>query len=209
MPDIADFRVEDWGLIEYPACHEKQLAYRDKRLNNEIPDTLALLEHPAVITMGRRGDRDHSIINPGPVPVVQTERGGDVTYHGPGQLVGYFFYKFREGEAVPDFVHWIESLIIDLLSDFGINAVRHEKHIGVWIDNGQSGLSKICSVGIAVHHAVTMHGFALNINNDLRDFSRINPCGLNSSIMTSMAMLCGNAPRLEDVKAALMAKSAI
>jgi len=206
MPDIRNFKVEDWGLIEYMTCHEKQLVYRDRRLADEIPDTLALLEHPAVITMGRRGDRDNSIINPGPVPVVQTERGGDVTYHGPGQLVGYFFYKFKEGEQIPDFVHWMEGLIIEVLADFGISAMRNEKHIGVWIDGGQLGLFKICSVGIAVHHGVTMHGFALNINTDMRDFARIRPCGLNSSVMISMAMLRENPPGFEEVKAALAAK---
>ena len=206
MPDISAFKIEDWGNIEYLACHEKQLLYRERRLRDEIPDTLALLEHPAVITMGRRGDRDQSIINPGPVPVVQTERGGDVTYHGPGQLVGYFFYRFRDGEQIPGFVHWMEGLIIELLADFGVKALRHEKHIGVWIDSGQLGLFKICSVGIAVHHGVTMHGFALNVSTNMRDFARIRPCGLNSAVMTSMSMLCESAPALAEVKAALAAR---
>ncbi len=206
MPDIQKIKIEDWKTVEYRACLERQRQMRQSRLADEIDDTLVLLEHPPVITLGRRGVVEGALLDTGSVPVVQTERGGEVTYHGPGQLVGYIFYKFKAEDKIPAFVNWIEQLTIGLLGEYSLEATRRKDHRGVWVDSGQLGLLKICSIGIALHHGVTMHGFALNIAPDMHDFARIRPCGLDSSVMASMNMLLPQAPQLEEVKMRLMNK---
>ncbi len=180
--------IRDLGRVPYGEALELQRALADDRINGRIPDTLLLLEHPPVITLGR-GTRESSLpIDPEAlrlrgVEVFEIERGGDVTYHGPGQLVGYPIIDLQQHK--PD-LHWylrrLEQVLIDALAGLGIAAERRDKYTGVWTSG-----RKIASIGIHVRQWVTWHGFALNVTTDLSPFSLIVPCGIPDVEMTSVA----------------------
>jgi len=160
--------------------------------SRESDDVLLLLEHPHVVTLGRNATAEallageHVLAARG-VEVVATDRGGDVTYHGPGQLVGYPLLRLEGPERdIRRYVHRVEEVLIRTLSDFGIDAHRHPVHRGVW-----TGDKKIASIGIRISRWVTCHGFALNVNTDLSYFSLITPCGIAGCEMTSMEELKG------------------
>jgi lipoyl(octanoyl) transferase len=179
--------VRDLGRVPYGEALELQRTLAEDRIAGRIPDTLLLLEHPPVITLGR-GTRQTSLpIDPEAlkrrgVEVFEIERGGDVTYHGPGQLVGYPIIDLQQHR--PD-LHWylrrLEDVLIGALSGFGIPAERREKYTGVWTRG-----RKIASIGIHVRQWVTWHGFALNVTTDLSPFSLIVPCGIPDVVMTSI-----------------------
>jgi lipoyl(octanoyl) transferase len=192
--------VVDWGRREY---RESLTAMRElvtARRRGEIPDTLIVVEHPPVVTVGVEGD-DGGAAGSG-LPVVAVERGGHATYHGPGQLVGYPIVDLEpRGRDVRGFVHDLETLIISSIAPFGIVGSHVPGRRGVWVD----GERKIASIGIAVDHWVTFHGFALNVNVDLAEFDRIRPCGFEGSVMTSLARELGHPVGEAKVRAEVVA----
>ncbi len=185
----------DWGLRPYPESLEAMRSLVRQRRTGGIGDTLVLVEHPPVVTVGVEGD-DGAAAASG-LPVVRIERGGRATYHGPGQLVGYPIVDLsRRGQDVRRFVHEVEELVVTSLVPFGIAAGHVSGQHGVWVD----GQRKIASIGIAVDHWVTFHGFALNVDLDLSPFARFRPCGLSGSVMTSIAAETGRPVAIESVK---------
>lgn len=194
-------RVLDLGRASYREAHARQLAMVDERKTGAGADTLLLVEHPHVITLGRRQSSQANVLAAGDVEVVPIERGGDVTYHGPGQLVVYPIVLLAEGERdLHRFLRNLEEAIIRTLDAFGIAAGRTQGATGVWIDE-----RKIASIGIACRRWVTFHGLALNVSTDLSYFDRINPCGFESSVMTSMERELGREVDMDAVKRRLVA----
>lgn len=189
------------GRISYPEALNLQANLRDRCADHEIPGILLLLEHDPVITIGVKLASEKNILASGKlleergVAVINTDRGGDVTYHGPGQLVGYPIYRLRELTGdLHGYLRSLEDSIILTLAEFGLKGERNGP-AGVWVGN-----KKVCSIGIAVRKWVTYHGFALNVDPDIEHFSLINPCGLDSQEITSMAGLLGNAPAMDSVR---------
>jgi lipoyl(octanoyl) transferase len=191
-------RVVDLGLVDYAAVYQQQQDLVAARQRGEVPDTLLLVEHPHVITLGRAQKAKANVLVPGDVPVVEIERGGDVTYHGPGQLVAYPILQLEEGEKdLHRFLRNLEEAMIRALQDVGVaGATRRQGATGVWID----GVRKIASIGIACRKWVTFHGLALNVSTDLSYFTRINPCGFEASVMTSVARELGREVTVDQVK---------
>jgi lipoyl(octanoyl) transferase len=193
-------QIVDLGRLDYRSAYERQLAMVDERKSGAGVDTIFLVEHPHVITLGRAQKAQANVLAAGDVEVVAIERGGDVTYHGPGQLVAYPILLLREGERdLHKFLRNLEEAMIRCIADWGLEGGRVQGKTGVWID----GARKIASIGIACRRWVTFHGLALNVNTDLSYFHRINPCGFESSIMTSMHTELGEAVDLAAVKSAL------
>ncbi len=182
----------DLGIIEYGKAWEIQKELVARRSSDQIPDTLLLLEHEHVITLGRKTTPEN--FRPQQVPVFQVERGGDATYHGPGQLVGYPIVKIQDHD-VRRHVRTIEEALIAAVSRFGVDGGRIEGHPGVWVAG-----RKLASIGVAVTDWVSFHGFALNVNTDMSYFELIRPCGLDPSAMTSMQTIRGSAINMDDVK---------
>lgn len=185
----------DWGRREYPAALLAMRALRAERRQGSIGDTLILVEHPPVVTVGVEGD-DGEAASSG-LPVVRVERGGKSTYHGPGQLVGYPIVDLdARGRDVRRFVQQLEQMLVEALSAFGITAGHVAGRRGVWVGTER----KIASIGIAVEQWVTFHGFALNVDLDLAPFSRFHPCGFDGRIMTSIAREIGRPVSLDAAK---------
>ncbi|WP_432403034.1 lipoyl(octanoyl) transferase LipB [Wukongibacter sp. M2B1] len=187
------------GRCEYKKALEIQCDILKKRQNGDIEDTLILVEHLPVITMGRRAEKAHIIgseklLNKNGIKVFETNRGGDVTYHGPGQIVGYPIFDLkRYGMGIRRFVENLEEVFISLLKDiYNIDAGRNEENTGVWI-----GRNKITAIGLAVKRGVTMHGFAFNVNTNLDHFKFIVPCGIRDKGVTSVAELVGKTVDFE------------
>jgi lipoate-protein ligase B len=193
-------RVLDLGLRDYLDSWRVQQDLLGARQEDRIEDTLVLVEHPHVLTLGRNGRREN-LIAPGDMPVVEVERGGDVTYHGPGQLVGYPILQLREDERdVHRYLRNLEQALIATLADFAIAGERRSGLTGVW-----AGPSKLASIGVAVRRRwITMHGFALNVCTDLDRFAAINPCGLPAAVMGSMASVLGRPVTLAEVRPSLL-----
>lgn len=186
-------RVRREGRLEYEAALELQHRLVAERQRGEGEDTLLLLEHPDVFTLGRRRTAQSNVLLAGDTPVVQVERGGDVTWHGPGQLVGYPIVALDEDERdIHDVLRRLEDALIAVLARCGLEAGRREGFTGVWCQG-----RKLVSLGIAVRQWVTFHGFALNVDCELGGFARINPCGLDSEVMGSVAGLGGVVPSSE------------
>ena len=182
------FRVERLGRVPYERVLERQHALVERRARGEIGDRLLLLEHPPVVTVGR-GARPADVAGVS-APVVEVERGGEATWHGPGQIVGYPILRL-EGRERDLHLHLrrLEETLIRALSDFGLEAGRRPPHTGVWTAGG-----KVASIGVAVRRWVTFHGFALNVDCDLSAFASFRPCGLDARVMTSVARELGAAP---------------
>jgi lipoyl(octanoyl) transferase len=173
-----------------------------QRQAGTIPDTLILVEHPDAITLGRSA-RQENVVEAGDIPVFAIERGGDVTYHGPGQLVAYPIFLLREAERdLHRYLRGLEEAVIRTLGDFGIAGTRRPGFTGVWTSS-ESAPHKLASIGVAVRKWVTLHGLALNVNTDLARFAAIHPCGFDASVMTSMARELGRPLDLDAVKSAL------
>lgn len=193
----------DCGRLAYGDAWALQRALLAARQADQIADTLLLLEHPPVITIGRAGHAANILIPRETLAargfeVFEIERGGDVTYHGPGQLLGYPILNLRAiDEDVVRFVRLLEATLIRVLQTFGIEAARRRGYPGVWV-----GEAKIAAIGVAVKRKVTMHGFALNVDPDLGHFALINPCGLGKPV-TSMARLLGRRVELAEVHPAV------
>ena len=198
---IADLRVRWLGRMEFSAAlllQEEILA--KKRKDRLSADELLLLEHEPVYTIGRTPDRS-SLLGAThlPHPLFSISRGGQATYHGPGQLMGYPIMDLRRcGQDLHKYLRWIEQLLIELLAGYGIAASRRESLTGVWVEN-----RKIASIGVGVRHWITMHGFALNVCGDLSPFNHIVPCGINKIAMTSIEKETGKAFPVADVATAV------
>jgi lipoate-protein ligase B len=170
------------------------------RQKDEIPDTLILVEHPHVITKGRSAHTEN-LLSVGDTPLYEIERGGDVTYHGPGQLVGYPIFQLREGERdLHVYLRNLEEVLIRALARFGLSSGRKPSWTGVWTADAAR---KLASIGVAVKRWVTLHGFALNVSTDLGRFAAINPCGLDAAVMGSMASELGRPIEMAPVKDAV------
>ena len=197
--------IIDLGQKDYKEVWDLQKRIHAKRAENEIENTLLLVEHAPVITMGKSGKIKNLLFTAGTlrqkgIAYYEIERGGDVTYHGPGQLVGYPIFNVKQGLAgIKPFVYKMEDAIIKTLADFNITGEKKEKMIGVWAAG-----KKICSIGIAVKRWVSFHGFALNVNTNLEHFNLIVPCGLKNVTMTSMQVLLKNEVKLEKVKQSIV-----
>jgi lipoyl(octanoyl) transferase len=200
-------RVVDLGRLAYPAARDRQLAEVERRKVDETaPDLLLLVEHPHVITVGRSRAAAGNLLAPGDVPVVEIERGGDVTYHGPGQLVAYPIVRLREGERdLHRFLRHLEEAMIATLARWGLAAGREPGKTGVWLDDAAGVRRKIASIGIACRRWITFHGLALNVATDLSYFARINPCGFEATVMTSMSRELGRLVPMPDVQRDLAA----
>ena len=188
------------GLVPYVEAWELQKRMLADRIAGEAPDTLLLLEHPPVYTLGRNSLAEHILVSDQELAcrgasVERIERGGEVTYHGPGQLVAYPIIKLDGAErSVAGMVDNLEQAIIDTLGDYGIPGERLPDQRGVWTRG-----CKIASVGLSVKRWVVMHGMALNVAMDMSYFTLINPCGHPETVMTSMEQLLGQAPPLDAV----------
>ncbi len=190
------------GLVDYGEALELQKDLMLKRQNEEINDTLILLEHPPVITKGKRTEDHHiilsdEILKKQGIGLYEIDRGGEATYHGPGQLVGYLIFNlYSKQRELKKFIANVEEIFITLLKDeYGIISDRDLKHRGVWVGN-----EKITAIGISIHKAVTMHGFAFNINTNLDHFNWIIPCGITDKGVTSIKKITGKNQDMDKLK---------
>jgi len=195
-PSNASIALSRHGLVEYQKAWEVQRTIHQEVADGIRPNTLLLLEHPSVYTAGRRTD-DSERPTDG-TPVIDVDRGGRITWHGPGQLVGYPIVKLLKPTELVGFVREIEAALINVCSDLGITAVRVEGRSGVWIQD-QKGDRKIAAIGIRVAKGVTMHGFALNVNPDLSAFRSIVPCGITDADVTSFEIELGRTITVDEV----------
>jgi len=210
-------RFEDLGLIDYKQCWkyqeklfveivERKRGNRRENLNNVTPNYLLFCEHPHVYTLGKSGDKSNLLVNEESLKsrgatFYKINRGGDITYHGPGQIVGYpildldnFFTDIHK------YLRLLEEAIILTLKEYGLEAERSEGETGVWFDVGTPKARKICAFGVKTSRWVTMHGFAFNVNSDLSYFENIIPCGIADKKVTSLKKELGKELDLEDVK---------
>ncbi len=194
------------GVIPYESALHLQRRLVQARGERSIPDVFLLLQHPPVLTMGRfRGEEDmvapREVLAQKGITVYHTNRGGSITYHGPGQLVGYPILDLKElCLGVREYIAKLEEVIIRLLLNMGLRGHRVAGFPGsVWV-----GDEKVCSIGIHVSHHITMHGFALNVNTDLRHFQYINPCGMKGKVMTNISKLLGYSIAAEAITGALL-----
>ena len=175
--------VIDLGRRDYREAHALMAERLSARIEGRVGDALLLTEHPAVYTVGRTRGAVAHLRETGDTPVIQVERGGDVTWHGPGQVVGYPILLLPEWRRdLHAILRGIEQLIIDVLADAGVDGQRDARNSGVWVEG-----RKVCAVGIACRRWVTWHGFALNVAPDLGDFRRIDPCGMSADLVTRLA----------------------
>ena len=187
--------------IDYKKAWDYQKELFQMRCDGVIPDTLLLLEHPHTYTFGKTADRKNlisseSYLRKNKISVYDIDRGGDVTYHGPGQIVGYAILSLSEWKEDTDkYLRALEDVIIQTCSSFGLSCGRKPKYTGVWIDD-----RKICAIGIKVSRWITMHGFALNVNTDLSLFNGIIPCGIAGKEVTSLKKEIGKEMDISEVK---------
>lgn len=190
------------GRISYEEAHALQKDLVERRAKGEIGDAVIVCEHDPVYTVGRRRDAMANVLVPGDVPVVEVERGGDVTWHGPGQVVVYPILLLEGAKRdLHAHMHRLEDLMIEVCADFGLAVGRDERNTGVW----HAG-RKLGSVGIACRRWVTWHGLALNVNPDLAYFQRINPCGFDATIMTSLSRELGREVGVEEAATRFIAR---
>lgn len=196
------------GMLPYATALALQRDLVAARSAGRIPDTLLLLEHPPTITLGARADPAHVLLPRDElerrgVAVVASDRGGDVTYHGPGQLVGYPILKLSQhGGDLGRYLRGLEEAIIRALADYGVAGERVPGLTGVWVAGGRA---KICAIGVRLSASgVTSHGFALNVSTDLSGFAQIVPCGIADRAVTSLERLLGDAPPLDAVASTLL-----
>lgn len=196
----------DLGRRDYAEVWKLQKQLVGERIRDQVPDALVLVEHPPVVTLGRHRQPDAftSLSSERDVPLYEIERGGQATYHGPGQLVGYPILKLdAERRDLHRYLRDLEAVLMQALDDFGIPTQRSEGATGVWTSDRPS--RKLASIGIAVRRWVTYHGFALNVSTDLRDFQIISPCGFNPEVMSSMTQELGRKMTLDEVKPSIRA----
>ncbi len=204
----------DWGLIEYNEGWKKQeelfSGTIELKKNELLTDNyLIFCEHPHVYTLGKSGDEHNMLLNyiqlqAKNASFVHTNRGGDITYHGPGQVVGYPIFDLANFDCgLKQYIHNVEEAIINTLAIYNIPSTRLEGATGVWLDVGKPGCRKICAIGVRSSRYVTMHGFALNVNTDLSYFGHINPCGFVDKGVTSMEKELGAKVDMDKLKEVL------
>jgi len=215
-PRMREMVITDLGTLAYRDAWRLQEAAHNEVLAGGAERVL-LVEHPPVITLGRRADRgeggpvrevQHLVASPESlrqlgVELVQSDRGGDITFHGPGQVVAYPIVRLNDhGLSVGGYVRSLERAVIATLGDFGLNARRDESAVGVWVDDPATGaVAKICAIGVRIRRGVSLHGLALNVTTDLNYFNLIVPCGLTGRPVTSVRQLLGDAaPTIEQVR---------
>jgi lipoyl(octanoyl) transferase len=191
---VTQLEIVRAGLVPYEEAWERQRELHEKRVAGEIPDTLLLLEHPSVYTAGRRTEPHERPFDG--TPVIDVDRGGKITWHGPGQLVGYPIVALPDPVDVVAYVRRLEGALIEVCSDFGVAAGRVEGRSGVWLTADEPGQGfrperKIAAIGIRVARGVTMHGFAINCDPDLGAFGAIVPCGIPDAGVTSLSAELG------------------
>jgi lipoyl(octanoyl) transferase len=174
-------RLRRLGLADYEPVWRAMQAFTDQR-NEQVADEIWTVQHPPVFTLGQAGREEH-VLAPGDIPVLKVDRGGQVTYHGPGQVIIYPLLDIRRlGISVRDLVHGIEQAIIDVLADYGVVAARRDGAPGVYV-----GEAKIAALGLRVRRGCCFHGLACNVDMDLEPFSRINPCGFENLAVTQLS----------------------
>ena len=198
-----DFVVRDLGRMAYAEAWQEQLRVHAAVADGTEPPTLLLVEHPPVITFGKKGGREHLLVPEAELAargfdLFDIERGGDVTYHGPGQLVGYPI--FRVGRRVQEYLRSLEAAMVRVLAEYGIEAVGSPGYAGVWVGN-----DKVVAIGVAIKRDVSFHGFAMNVHTNLRHFDTIVPCGLEGKGVASLASLTGRDVTLDEVKPKVVA----
>ena len=202
---------QDWGLVEYNEAWAKQESLFSASIEKKMQglatgNYLVFCEHPHVYTLGKSGDEQNMLLNMIQLQAkhatfVHTNRGGDITYHGPGQVVGYPIFDLANFElGLKQYIFRIEEAIIQTLSLYGISSTRLEGSTGVWLDTGTPACRKICAIGVRSSRYVTMHGFALNVNTQLEYFSYINPCGFIDKGVTSMEKELGREVDMVELK---------
>jgi len=202
---------QDWGLTDYEDAWKRQESLfekiiAEKKAAQPTENYLIFCEHPHVYTLGKSGDQNNLLLNyiqlqAANASFVRTNRGGDITYHGPGQIVGYPIINLENFSlGLKQYIFKIESAIIELLVLYGISATRLRGATGVWLDAENANARKICAIGVRSSHFVTMHGFALNVNTDLKYFNHIHPCGFTDKGVTSMQKELGQTIDIQKVK---------
>ena len=193
-------KVLNLGRIQYNDAMEQMVHVRDERIAGSRPDTLILCEHDPVYTVGRTRGADQNVVNPGGVPIEKVARGGDVTFHGPGQIVGYPILQLPpHRQDLHGYLRGLEEMMIRTLDEYDLQGERDDRNTGVWVDG-----KKIMAIGIAAKRWVTWHGFALNYSTELEYFRRINPCGMSSQLVTRLADHIAPCPPREEVTTAIV-----
>ena len=203
--------IEDWGLIPYGSAWEKQEELFNsliiaKQEKEPYINTIVMCEHPHVYTLGKSGKEQNMLLNEVQLKSIHAtlyhiDRGGDITYHGPGQLVCYPIISLEEFSlGLKAYIHLLEDAVIEVCRSYGIIAGRLDKATGVWLDAQSPRARKICAIGVRSSHFVTMHGLAFNVNTDLRYFSHINPCGFIDKGVTSLQQELGREVSMEEVR---------
>jgi len=196
------YNILDLGTSHYEDAWDLQKQLQSKRISGQINDQLILVEHPPVYTLGKNSPKEHLLIKESEnISIIQTDRGGDITFHGPGQLVGYPILDLNQyKKSVSWYMRELEQLIIDVLKEYDIIAGRKKGLTGTWVRD-----KKIGALGVRISKWVTMHGFSLNIDPDLQYYQGIIPCGISEYGITSMANLLGeNVPSMADIKETLV-----
>jgi len=215
----------DFGISEYKETWDRQEELLNEIVNiklgnsnlpedqkSKTPNYMLFVEHPHVYTLGKSGDEKNLLLNyiqlqAKEATFFRTDRGGDITYHGPGQIVGYPIIDLENfGIGLRQYIYNIEEAIIRALVEYGIEAGRDPKATGVWIDVGKTSVRKICAIGVKSSHFVTMHGFAFNINTDLEYFKHINPCGFTDKSVTSIEKELGEKQDFKRAKEVVLTK---
>ncbi len=206
--------LEDWGVIPYTRAWQQQEEYFERLVQAKsdgkaVAGYLILCEHPTVYTLGRNGKAQNLLMNPQQLEAIgasfhHIDRGGDITFHGPGQLVCYPILNLEYYSiGVKGYVHLLEEAVIRVCALYGVDSGRLNRASGVWIEGDTPRARKICAIGVRCSHYVTMHGLALNVNTDLRYFSYIHPCGFVDKGVTSLQKELGCKVEMEEVKSAL------
>lgn len=202
----------DWGLIDYKEAWDRQEEMFERKISEkinykkDIEQDFILCEHPHVYTLGKNGERNNLLINDEFLKKIEatyyhTNRGGDITYHGFGQIVGYPIFDIEAlNLSLKSYIHTIEEMIIMTLREYSIETERLEGATGVWLDINTPKARKICAIGVKASRYITMHGFALNVNTDLKYFQYINPCGFVDKGVTSMEKELNRKVDVEEVK---------
>ena len=189
-------KVSELGVVDYLSAWKLQKQIHEDVVNLQSENTLLLLEHPSVYTAGRRTEiLDRPLDD---TPVIDVDRGGKITWHGPGQLVGYPIVKLKNSTDVVGFVRELETALISVCAEFGIKADRYCERSGVWVRDDKSD-RKIAAIGLRVAKGVTMHGFALNVNPDLSAYEKIIPCGISGAKVTSLSAELGSEITINEV----------
>ncbi len=189
-------KVTELGVVDYLSAWKLQKQIHQDVLNLQTENTLLLLEHPSVYTAGRRTEILDRPLDE--TPVIDVDRGGKITWHGPGQLVGYPIVKLKNPADVVGFVRELETALISVCGEFGVKADRYCERSGVWVRDDKSD-RKIAAIGLRVAKGVTMHGFALNVNPDLSAYEKIIPCGISGAKVTSLSAELGREITINEV----------